>query len=222
VKYVDPTGKIWEDPEEAERLKNNIDNRITSVKKAIAKKQAKLDKEDLSEKQAAKLEREISNDNDRISNLNTSKDDIDVLGADENNVYKLSQTNGGEHKVRQGSDGKVYIETSSDALSIHEITHVRQSLNAGGLEFSSNGELINATGYARQGSEQWYKAITGNEVEASKMQYSYDLSFPGRTSNLQGINVHSVGNIMNNGQPVYLLINKYSIFLRNQQKLLGK
>ena len=79
----------------------------------------------------------------RISNLNISKADIDVLGADQNNVYALSPISGGEHKVRQGSDGKVYIETSSEALSIHEITHVRQSLDAGGLKFSTNGELLN-------------------------------------------------------------------------------
>lgn len=35
---------IWEDPQEAERLKRNIDNRITSLNKNIAKNQDKLDK----------------------------------------------------------------------------------------------------------------------------------------------------------------------------------
>lgn len=48
--------------------------------------------------------------------MNTSKADIDLLGADQSNVYALSSISGGKHKVRQGSDGKVYIETSSDAL----------------------------------------------------------------------------------------------------------
>jgi hypothetical protein len=150
--------------------------------------------------------------------LNTSKTDIDVLGADQNNVYTLSQTNGGEHHVRKSSDGKIYIETSSDALSIHEITHVRQSLEAGGLKFSKNGELLNAIGNVKVGSESWYKAITDNEVEAYQMQYSYDLSFPGNLGGkgLQGINVHSVGNIRNPATNTYIYdpIKKYSEWLK--------
>ena len=144
VRFIDPTGMIWEDPQEAERLKKNIDNRITSLNKDIVRNQDKLDKGGLSEKQIGKLESRISEANNRISNLNTSKADIDLLGADQSNVYALSSISGGKHKVRQGSDGKVYIETSSDALSIHEVTHVRQSLDAGGLRFSTNGELLNA------------------------------------------------------------------------------
>ncbi len=123
--------------------KTNINNRITSLNKDIAKNQDKLDKGG-SEKQVSKLEGKITEANNRISNLNKSKADIEVLGADQNNAFALSSISGGEHKVRQGNDGKVYIETSSDAISIHEITHVRQSLDLGGLNFSSSGELVNA------------------------------------------------------------------------------
>ena len=186
VRFIDPTGMIWEDPQEAERLKRNIDNRITSLNKDIVRNQDKLDKGGLSEKQIGKLESRISEANNRISNLNTSKADIDLLGADQSNVYALSSISGGKHKVRQGSDGKVYIETSSDALSIHEVTHVRQSLDAGGLRFSTNGELLNAGVGIR--------SVSNMEIEAYKMQYSYDRSFPGslRGRGLQGIDVHSV------------------------------
>ena len=56
VNFIDPTGMIWEDPQEAERLKRNIDNRITSLNKDIAKNQNKLAKGGLSEKQVRKLE----------------------------------------------------------------------------------------------------------------------------------------------------------------------
>ncbi|RRC96640.1 RHS repeat-associated core domain-containing protein, partial [Prevotella sp. OH937_COT-195] len=218
IKYIDPTGMIWEDSQEAERLKRNIDNRIISLNKDIAKNQDKLDKGGLSEKQVRKLEGKISEANNRISNLNTSKADIDVLGADQNNVYALSSINGGEHKVRQGIDGKVYIETSSDALSIHEITHVRQSLDAGGLKFSNNGELLNA-GVGIRG-------VSNMEIEAYKMQYSYDKSFPGSLGGrgLQGIDVHSVGGIINDGKHVYPVIFQYSIdlnkFFKQQKKLI--
>jgi len=212
---VDPTGMIWDDPKEAEQLKNNINKQITSLNKDIDKDQAKISKGGLSDKQIAKIEGLISEAQDRISNLGTSKKDIDVLGADKNNTYSLTPIDGGEHKVLQGSDGKIHIETSSDALSIHEITHVRQSLDAGGLKFSSNGELLN--------SGQGVVGKSNMEVEAYQKQYSYDLSFPGRTSNLQGINVYSVGNIRNDeGTLVYPLIYEYSEFLDEQQKLLGK
>ena len=218
VRYIDPTGMIWEDPQEAERLKRNIDNRITSLNKDIAKNQDKLDKGGLSVKQVSKLESKILEANNRISNLNASKADIDVLGADQNNVYVLSSISGGEHKVRQSSDGKVYIETSSDALSIHEITHVRQSLDAGGLKFSTNGELLNAG--------VGIKGVAKMEIEAYKMQYSYDRSFPGSLGGrgLQGIDVHSVGGIINDGKHVYPVIYQYSFdlnkFFKQQKKLI--
>lgn len=219
VRFIDPTGMIWEDPQEAERLKKNIDNRITSLNKDIVRNQDKLDKGGLSEKQIGKLESRISEANNRISNLNTSKADIDLLGADQSNVYALSSISGGKHKVRQGSDGKVYIETSSDALSIHEVTHVRQSLDAGGLRFSTNGELLNAGVGIR--------SVSNMEIEAYKMQYSYDRSFPGslRGRGLQGIDVHSVGGITNDGKHVYPVIYQYSIdlnkFFKQQKKLIG-
>ncbi len=217
IRRTDPTGMIWDDPEEAEKLKKDIDKKITSLNKNIAKNQVKLDKGGLSEKQIAKLESKISEANDRISNLTTSKGDIDNLGADKNNIYDLSNISGGQHKVRQGSDGKVYIETSSNALSIHEISHVRQSLDAGGLKFSSNGELLNAG--------KGVRGISAMEVEAYKIQYSFDKSFPGSTGGkgLQGIDVHSVGNIRDGGKFVYPVINQYSRdlikFQKEQKKL---
>ena len=96
VRFIDPTGMIWEDPQEAERLKRNIDNRITSLNKDIVRNQDKLDKGGLSEKQIGKLESRISEANNRISNLNTSKADIDLLGADQSNVYALSSISGGK------------------------------------------------------------------------------------------------------------------------------
>ena len=164
----------------------------------------------LSDKQIKKRVGKILEAQSRISNLNTSKTDIDLLSADQTNVYVLSLINGGQHKVRQGEDGKIYIETSSDAISIHEITHVRQSLNAGGLKFSSSGEMLNS-GISIRG-------ISNMEIEAYKMQYSYDKSFPGSLGGrgIQGIDVYSVGGIIEDGKPVYPAIHQYSIDLRNR------
>jgi RHS repeat-associated protein len=215
VNRIDPTGLIWDDVKEAEKLKQKIDNKITALNEEISKNQAKIDKGGLSDKKAAKLENKISATQDRISRLETSITDIDRLGADPNNIYALSSISGGEHHVQQGSDGKVYIQTSSDALSLHEIAHVRQSLDAGGLEFQ--GRLLLNASKNKVG-------ITANEVEAYRIQYSYDLSFPGNTGGqgIKGINVHSVGGIMNSGKPVYPLIYQYSIDINKEAKRFKK
>ena len=58
VRFIDPTGMIWEDPQEAERLKRNIDNRITSLNKDIVRNQDKLDKGGLSENKSVNLKAE--------------------------------------------------------------------------------------------------------------------------------------------------------------------
>ena len=98
----------------------------------------------------------------RISNLNQSKSDIDLLGHD-SQKYKLTQVSGeGAHKVRLENNGTISIETSEDALSIHEITHVRQALDAGGLEFSASGYLKNPGTRAK--SSQQYIAISEAEI----------------------------------------------------------
>ena len=122
---------------------------------------------------------------------------------------------GGIHQVWKGEDGKVYIDTSSDAMSIHEITHVKQSLESGGLEFSGEGKLLNA-GSKLSPREGRYEKISENEVDAYKMQYSFDCSFPGRAKSLNDINAHSVGNIYNveAGKYVYPYILKYSQSLK--------
>ena len=125
----------WEDPKEAEKLKNQINTKIESIKKDISNYQKKLMQEGLSTRKVEKINEQINEAESRISNLNKSKSDIDLLGQDENNTYVLTRIDGGRHTVRQGNNEKVYIETSSDALSIHEITHVRQSLTSGGLRF---------------------------------------------------------------------------------------
>ena len=122
---------------------------------------------------------------------------------------------GGIHQVWKGEDGKVYIDTSSDAMSIHEITHVKQSLESGGLEFSGEGKLLNAGIRAPMGDR--YAAISQMEVDAYRMQYSFDRSFPGYARSLNDINVHSVGNI-GNGM-IYEEIRIYSEYLKIQEHI---
>ena len=219
INRIDPTGMEWEDDEEAERLKRKVEKKMKSLKRENDKKQSKLDKGGLSDKKVKRLKAKIAENQERISHLQTSLNDIDLLSNDKNNVYAFSKTDGGEHRVKKAGDGRVLIETSSDALSLHEISHVRQSLTNGGLQFSKGGELYNAGISAPMRNRA--EMISNMEIEAYRIQYSYDTSFPGRTNNLQGINVHSVGGIVNtNGQYIYPSINSYSRFLQERSKLL--
>jgi len=56
--------------------------------------------------------------------------------------------------------------------------------------------------------EEKFKAISNIEIEAYKMQYSYDKSFPGYINSINDINIQSVGNIKKeNGEFVYQEIN---------------
>ena len=220
--YIDPNGKEWEDPAQAEKLKAKIDNKITSIQKSILAQKARLESNQAKGKDISKQERKIADFESRISNLNQSKSDIDLLGHD-SQKYKLTQVSGeGAHKVRLENNGTISIETSEDALSIHEITHVRQALDAGGLEFSDSGCLKNPGTRAK--GLQRYIAISEAEIEAYKMQYSYrPESLPISVDNISIINVHYVGSIKDpNGGYGYPMIKDYSDFLKSQQKFKNK
>jgi hypothetical protein len=83
-------------------------------------------------------------------------------------------------------------------------------------DYSAN--VIYQDGNYPKGEEK-FKAISNMGIEAYKMQYSYDKSFPGTVSSLKDIDVHSVGEIMNGGSHVYDAIYQYSIFLKERNKI---
>ena len=213
INRIDPTGMKWKNVKEAECLKNRVTEKKQSLERKLAKQQSRLANKALNAKKAKKIEGQIAEYKARISHLETSLNDIELLRQDENNTYAFNHISGGRHQVRQGDDGIIYIDTSSDAMSIHEIAHVRQSLtNIGKLQFYK-GYLTNA---GRSSEEDFSKM----EIEAYKIQYSYDLSFPGnlRGKGIQGIDVKSVGNIMNpdTGEYIYKVINEYSLKLEGK------
>jgi len=208
----------WEDTEEADCLKKKVAKKKSSLERKVAKKQSKLDRKGLRAKKVKKIEGQIAEYKVRISHLETSLADIELLGKDENNTYAFNNISGGRHQVRQGDDGIVYIDTSSDAMSIHEIAHVRQSLSNGGLQFSNEGLLYNVGVFAP--TSKMAQTVSEMEIEAYRIQYSYDRTFPGNSNSLQGIDVHSVGGIVDaNGKHVYEVIHRYSDFLQKRSKL---
>ena len=68
----------WEDDEEAERLKRKVERKMQSLKRENDKKQSKLDKGGLSDKKVNKLKAQIVENQERISHLQTSLNDIDI------------------------------------------------------------------------------------------------------------------------------------------------
>ena len=219
INRVDPTGMIWEDKKEIERLKAQIAKKMESIKKDMAKTTQQLSTEGLSDKKIATYNNRLSNSQSRLDNLNQAVSDIDYLAEDSHTyVFANPPAESNMHTVRLGEDGKVYIERSSDALAIHEITHVRQSLKAGGLQFSPDNLLYNAGRNAP--FDKRYAEMSGMEIEAYRMQYSFDKSFPLPINHIREINVHSVGNIRDEvGQLVYEYIHDYAKQLDQSNKV---
>jgi len=199
IKYVDPTGMIWEDPKQAESLTKSINNRIESIKKNSTKIQAKIEKGGLIDNKLASLEEKLAENSQKTELLNQSLCDIEAIGC-EAETYKLGNpsSSDGKHGVVKGSDGVITIEGSSTGIYIHEIRHIGQSIEAGGLKFNKAGKLLNAATTYHQGRL--------NEVEAYQVQYSYDGSYPAPSgaSSLRDINEKSLMKIkLSNGDPVY-------------------
>ncbi len=211
---TDPTGMKWEDEEEARRLTERVQDKIDDLSAKKEKLTLRLANNNLRERQISRIGRQMDLISDRIGELNGSLSDIEMLGNDEA-VYAFSNPadGSGMHHVRLGDNGIVYIETSSTDLSLHEIRHVAQSLENGGLKFSESMMLKNAGGHD-------YRKIANMEIEAYKRQYAYELNFPGQLNGqgLDGINAHSVGNLKIQDTFIYPEIKKYSDWLLSTLK----
>jgi RHS repeat-associated protein len=197
LRYIDPTGMIWEDPKQAEKLNTAITNRIERIDKNSEKIQAKIDQGGLSDKKLARLEGRLSENSQKTELLNQSLSDIEAIG-NAAETYRLTgpSANDGTHGVVKGSDEVINIEGSNTGLHIHEIRHVGQSIEAGGVMFNKDGRLLNAATTLRQARQF--------EVEAYQVQYSYDGSYPAGASSLKDINEKSLMQIkLQNGGKVY-------------------
>jgi RHS repeat-associated protein len=200
MRFIDPDGMLFDEAnnKKANDLQKRISDRQTTNKTTIGKKnaditerqgkvkdaQAKIASGNLSEKETAKLNKEINsqqkgikNDNEKITELNnqnsllsTASNDIDKLRNDQGHDYSFVSpaSDDGTHHVNGDGGRGVQIEGSNNGLYIHEIAHVRQSLDAGGLRFSPEHLLYNAG----NGS-----GILGNEVDSYRIQFSFDGTF---------------------------------------------
>lgn len=197
IKFIDPNGMIWLDPEKADNLKGKINNKISTLNDKKLKLEGELNSNDLSDKQRSKVQNKISGINDTVSSLTGSLADIDALGADKENTFDL--VNGGEiNNIRKGKDGIINIEAPNDALHIHEIKHAALSLSSEkGLQFSSKGYLMPTN----------HNGVL-DEISAYKAQYSYDSnSLPGTISRGSDITLEYVANLTDSkGMIIYPVV----------------
>lgn len=197
IRYNDPTGMIWEDPKDAERLNKSVNSRISSINGDSAKIQAKIDKGGLSEKKLERLQDKLADNTSKVGNLKQSLSDIKAIGeAKETYTLSSPSQSDGRHGVVKDSKGVIQIEGSNTGLHLHEIRHVGQSISAGGVKFNSNGQLLNSATTKADG--------INNEINAYQVQYSYDGSYPASAGSLKDINSKSLMEIkLEDGTPVY-------------------
>ncbi len=197
IRYVDPTGMIWEDPKDAERLNKSVNSKIESIGKDNTKIQAQIDKGGLSEKKLGKLQDKLADNNSKVGLLNQSLADIKSIGeATETYALSSPSQSDGTHGVVKDSKGVIQIEGSNTGLHLHEIRHVGQSIGAGGVKFNKNGQLLNSATTISGGRN--------NEVNAYQVQFSFDGSYPAGASSLKDINGTTLMNIKKeDGTSVY-------------------
>lgn len=193
--FVDPDGMLafkWKDPQEAENLKSEIRGKIDSYSSTIQDLNNKLSSEGISEESRADLQSQVDNLNQNIATLENSICDIERLGEDER-TYDLV---GGYEKNRVVKKGDIIeIQGPNGALHAHEIRHVVQSLDNGGLRFSKNDILL-------------INNPTLDEIDANRVQFAFSKSsydYPPDTQ--QGINAKYLADLNDSqGNAVYQTI----------------
>ncbi|MFY1047294.1 DUF6443 domain-containing protein [Chryseobacterium sp. GP-SGM7] len=204
VRFVDPDGRTWGDPKEQDNLNKFVANRISKLQKAIDKIQDQIDKGGLSDNQLSKLTTELTENRKMIGFMEQSIKDIEAIGKAPEVFYLASPSQkDGTHSVfkKIGSNGKekINIEGTTTAMKLHEIRHVGQSFEAGGMKFNAKGQLLNVP--KKINNKLNYNA---NEVEAYRVGYSYDnTSFPGTVYSLEDINEESLINLSTSSSYIY-------------------
>lgn len=147
----------------------------------------------------------------QVANLKQTIATIDIIGKDSNTYAFEYGGDGASHGVRKGDNGKIYIQTFSTATSVHEITHIGQSLSNGGLVFDNRNYLQNAGRYVVD--------QVNMEIEAYQAQYSMNpRSMPLSITGYNKIDSFYIEKIAypNSGIMAYPFAKKYNDILRKR------
>ncbi|MBR2135672.1 MAG: hypothetical protein IJ855_05580, partial [Bacteroidales bacterium] len=196
--FIDENGLKWDESskKEADRLQREIINQIRKCFNQAVEILSKINNETVTST-LNKLERELTDNLLMIEKLLTSYCDIDLLGKELYTTYSFSHTsekNDLHYVYMTPNDNTVYIKTSSDEISLHEIAHIRQNLKKYGFcaFYNKNGESLMRN--AGNNDEE----ITNNEIEAYQIQYAFSKDFPGTLHGygIKGINVDAIASIL--------------------------
>ncbi|MDE5870512.1 MAG: hypothetical protein K2H22_00990, partial [Muribaculaceae bacterium] len=198
INLVDPTGMIWAKPEDAERLMSNVKDRIQNLQNQVSVLEVDLNNPDITDKEKKSTSSLIKENKEKISLLENSIKTIGIMGADQEHIFEFESTDGNHPNiVRQGEDGTVYVQASSDSMALHEITHVGQSLEQGELVFVGN--------VLRNASTELGGAVK-NEIAAYRTQFAMDpFNMPIPVISIKLINNRYLQHIQNpqTGKPLY-------------------
>lgn len=214
IKFIDPNGMIWVNPEEAKRLKNKINSIISNKNQTILELANSLINGDNDNDTNNLLQENINNLVNDVSDLNQSICDIELIDEDEN---KFDLSYGGEKNyVHMGNSGVIQIYGADDALHVHEIRHVARSLKSEkGLVFNDDNNLMYTTNLGIE-----------DEIDAYGAQYSFNKnSLPDRVGSKKDIDVKYLANMtsLSTGEAYYPWIRKaYNKRQKQIQKNLKK
>lgn len=144
---------------------------IKSIQKHSSKIQQQIDKGKVSAKKLESLQGNLAENNQKMELLTLSLQDIKAIG-EAPEVYRLTgpSSDDGTHGVVRDDSGFINIEGSNTGMHLHEIRHIGQSFERDGVRFDDDGYLRNPA-YTKQEARN-------NEVEAYRVQFSYDSSYP--------------------------------------------
>ncbi len=223
IRFIDPDGMDFDETNDkkAHQIQKDIAKKQGSNNTKIGQLNAKIDAnkakvlkaaaalalgggDSKTGKELKNAANDIKNDSKKVDNLQTentylsrSNNDIEALRSDHGHDYSFESGGSDGYNYVTGADGSraVGIAASTDGLYVHEIRHIGQNLSAGGLKFI-NGRLINPGGSLGHNM--------ANEMDAYRSQYALDGTFPGHTSDINGITGTSVYGIRDDsGTAVY-------------------
>jgi RHS repeat-associated protein len=198
IMLIDPTGMVWKDPKQKEKLVNDVENRINSLKGVQAILQFTIDQGGLSDEQKKSLNDNINESIRKTELLTLVLEDIEEIHLSETTfeLVKFSQYDG-RHGV-YNNDGIIQIEGSTTGMHLHEIRHIGQSMMSPlGLRFNEDGYLLSPA--TNKPTARAY------EIEGYKVGYSFDGEYPAPkgAKSLSEINDETLWEIMENGIRIY-------------------
>ena len=126
VRYIDRDGREWEDPKEAEKIKNQLKSKLDAMDQTIRKLQNRIAKGGRRSKGSQKELKELQSKRGEVASVIT---EMDAMGRDKNNVFRFERTSSNIGSSYLAADG-VFVMRHNGSLELkaHEITHGYQHL----------------------------------------------------------------------------------------------